>query len=367
MYRLLTILCLFFSFLSYCQEPKGSKTPLKFENLKYEELTASLVHDAEKLFSSTETKFLDSVIAAFENKTIVDITICTIDSFAVRNGDFDDYINKLARVWKFMKHKDHKGIIIAISRNFNKIKIGYDTDIENLLGDYQTKKIVDSFMRPLFVKWNYFECAKQGLFEIIKILLTKDQISPFSTLAAIDASFPLCIEKIDFNDKRKLVQLNDGVLSKIRTVINDYYFNECSGSTTQSYFSMNDVYFNTIQLHSKDYTIYVVILKHMPGAELTSKLIFYNNISKQFIDSVVEFNISALYDYRDKKIIPSGLKKALKIQNTEIKLIDYDKDGMKEYGFSRLYHNGTANAIETFILKVSGRKIEKLEFKRQFL
>lgn len=111
----------------------------------------------------------------------------------------------------------------------------------------------------------------------------------------------------------------------------------------------------------------MILLKHMPGDQLNSKIIFYNNISKTFVDTVIDFNIHASYDISRGKLITSNLKKHFNITTPEIQLVDYDNDKINDYKFTRLYHNGTMNAIETIILKVNNDKIERLSFDRKIL
>ena len=43
-----------------------------------------------------------------------------------------------------------------------------------------------------------------------------------------------------------------------------------------------------------------------------------------------------------------------------MELVDDDKDGVYEYKFTRLFHNGTSSAIETMILKADKNKIQRV-------
>lgn len=99
-------------------------------------------------------------------------------------------------------------------------------------------------------------------------------------ISAIDSRFPLTINSINFKDIKNYVQLDDDINSKIEQAIKDYYFNECSGDTAQTYFSISDTYFNTIRLFDSLQTIFIVFLRHMPDGLLNSKILFYNNSSK---------------------------------------------------------------------------------------
>lgn len=186
-------------------------------------------------------------------------------------------------------------------------------------------------------------------------------------ISVIDSEFPLRIGTIDFNDSTKIIQLNDKINSKLEQTINDYYFNACSGDSAETYFSIKDIYINTIRLRDSIFTVFVVLLKHMPDGLINSKILFYNNDCKQFIDKVIDFNIHALYYFKDGKLIPTNLKEQFKITTPEIELINDKQQGMNNFKFTRLYHNGTANAIETVILQVTDNKVDSLDFKQKWI
>jgi hypothetical protein len=196
-------------------------------------------------------------------------------------------------------------------------------------------------------------------------LLQKENAIEFPV---IDSKFPLYISKIDFESKYNLVQLNDEINSKIlKTVIN--YYNTESGvdETYKKEFSLKDCYFKTIRLQDKSQTIFVIILKSFPTKELSSKVLFYDNISKQFIGNPIDFKIYALYDFVNGKIKPTNLKKLFKIEIPEINITDKDNDGKNEFEFTRLYHNGTYNAIELSLLKVTKNKIDTIQNTKKML
>ena len=180
-------------------------------------------------------------------------------------------------------------------------------------------------------------------------------------------NFPLILSNIKIRDSMKPVLMDTTVESKIDKIINSYYFDECGGDSSESYFSRKDIYYGTIQLSDSLETLYLILLKHIPGEQLNSKVIFYNNISKTFADTIIDFNIYASYDISNGKLNASNLKKQFNITVPDIQLVDYDHDKINDYKFTRLYHNGTLNAIETFILKVNNGKVERLSFERKSL
>jgi hypothetical protein len=183
---------------------------------------------------------------------------------------------------------------------------------------------------------------------------------------AIDAKFPLTISNLDFKDKRNMLTFNDGITSKIEETIKEYYFTDCLGDSSETFFSIKDIYFNTIRLYDSLQTVFLVILSP-PAQNLNSIVLFYNNTSKEFIEDKFCFKINSLYNVDKGGIIPSNLKKLFNMNAPDIELIDYDKNGKDDFKFTRLYHNGTENAIETIVLKLDENKVDTLDFKRDWI
>jgi hypothetical protein len=186
-------------------------------------------------------------------------------------------------------------------------------------------------------------------------------------IQAVDMHFPLFLENISTQKGKKLVALDSTKESWISKILVRFYYDECAGDSNETYFSVRDVYGGTLVFCDSLTTIYLLLLRQMPGEQLNSKLIFYNNTLNKFLDTVIDFNISALYNIGNGKFVPSNLKKQFKINTPEIQHVDYDNDKIYDYKLTRLFHNGTSNAIETFILKVNNDKIERLNFERKSL
>jgi hypothetical protein len=178
-------------------------------------------------------------------------------------------------------------------------------------------------------------------------------------ITAINANLPLRLDKINLEDKNNTIHLNDGIVSKIEKVIKDYAKDFEFYDSTQTY---TDTYINTIRLHDSLWTIYVVLLKHYPTEELNSRVLFYDNQKKEFLDNTFDFNLWVLYNIDNGKLKPTDLKNHFKINSPEIELIDFNKDKINDYKFVRLWHNGTFNAIHTTILTLSNSKIDTLHF-----
>lgn len=181
-------------------------------------------------------------------------------------------------------------------------------------------------------------------------------------ISAIDAKLPLRLDEINLEDKNNTIQLNDGIVSKIEKVIKDYAKDFEFYDRSQTY---RDTYINTIRLHDRLQTIFVVLLKYYPTGELNSRVLFYDNQKKEFLNKVFDFNLWALYDFDNGKLKPSDLKTQFKINSPEIEVVDLNKDEINDYKFVRLWHNGTFNTINTTILNVKNGKIDTLHFEEK--
>jgi hypothetical protein len=199
--------------------------------------------------------------------------------------------------------------------------------------------------------------------------LKNDKDSSF-IISAIDAEFPLKLDEIDFDSKDKTILLNELISTKIEETINEYeeFISKIESTTLEpeSDFDLEnkaqqkDTYINTIRLQDSMHTIFLVLLKHYPTNLVNSKALFYNEKEKEFVESSFDFNIHALYDFDNGRIIASNLKTELKINEAEIEVVDFDKNGVADYKFVRLWHNGTYNALHTTILTVNKNTLDTL-------
>jgi hypothetical protein len=197
----------------------------------------------------------------------------------------------------------------------------------------------------------------------------KELNSPFKDLPeirAIKTCFPLYLSRIDY-DKSDKVDVSTIVKNKIQQTILDFYFIECRGDSSESYFKIKDVYFNSIELADKDLIYYLVILSQRPGESIDSKIICYNTTTNSFFPKIIDFNIGFLYNIENGKLMSSNLKTLFKLDGPEIELVDFNRNGMNELKLARLYHNGTANATETSVLQLKNAVLDTLDFKQKWI
>jgi hypothetical protein len=180
-----------------------------------------------------------------------------------------------------------------------------------------------------------------------------------------DAKFPLKMTEVDFNKRDYVSYPNADIVAKIEQTIQTYVHN-CPG-IEEGLVASNDIYINTIRLRDSLQTIFVVLLRDCPTSFPNSRVLFYDNVEGKFASKAFNFNLFALYDLDHGKFKPSNLKTIFRITTPEIELVDYDKDGIHDFRFRRLYHNGTANAIQTTILGVKNLKVDTLYFNERGL
>lgn len=193
-----------------------------------------------------------------------------------------------------------------------------------------------------------------------------DKLFKLPEIQVMTATFPLYLSQLDFeNEKHTLVSLIEN--EKIQNTIHDYYFNECLVDSILTNSIIEGVYFKTIQLKIEHLTVYLILFRHYPSGRVNCKILLFDNISKKFYNNTLDFNIHGLYNINQNKLEQSNLKEKFKIDSPEIEFIDFDKDGIKELKTTRLYHNGTANAIETTIIKISENTIDTIDFKQKWV
>lgn len=181
-------------------------------------------------------------------------------------------------------------------------------------------------------------------------------------ITAIDATFPLRLDEINLEAQSNIVHLNDGIVSKIQEVINDYAKDFKFHEGFQIY---KETHINTISLYDSMQTIFLVLLKHYPTGEVNSRVLFYDNQKEEFLDDVFDFNLWTLYDFDKGKLMPTELKTSFNITSPEIEVGHFNGDGVNDFKFVRLWHNGTFNAIHTTILTIKNNKLDTFHFEEK--
>ena len=157
----ITILTIFLSsfFIAYGQNSKDNY----WENMPKPK---GWVNDFENILTAEEEKTLDSLVADYEKRTTIEISIVTIPISATDKERFDELTLHIAKTWGVCKKGKDNGILIGISKGHRKIRIQNGYRIEKLLTDNQTKKVIDQIFIPRFKADQYFKAMFDGIQEI---------------------------------------------------------------------------------------------------------------------------------------------------------------------------------------------------------
>jgi uncharacterized protein len=124
------------------------------------------IYDYEKILTSHQERYLESVISDYERKTSNEIVIVT-------SKDIEDelsihYAAEFGIAHEVGKKGKNNGLVIFVSKNLKQTALttGYEND--KSLNNEICKKIVDSCMIPCFKEEKYFDGIKAGLNECIK-------------------------------------------------------------------------------------------------------------------------------------------------------------------------------------------------------
>ncbi|MBL7730410.1 MAG: TPM domain-containing protein [Chitinophagaceae bacterium] len=126
------------------------------------------VSDFEGVFTSEQAAELDSLIAAFERQTAIEIAVVTVHRSWTSKDRFDSLVMAIHNGWGVGKMESNNGIVIGISAGLRRVRISNGEGIVPLLTDEETKRIIDEMMVPEYKEGNYFEGTKNGLLALMK-------------------------------------------------------------------------------------------------------------------------------------------------------------------------------------------------------
>jgi hypothetical protein len=167
----------------------------------------------------------------------------------------------------------------------------------------------------------------------------------------IKAAYPFTFKKANIKDSPNFISLNDGSNAKIKEAVQE----ACNGAP----YSQGQ-HIATFQLRDSHYTLYAVTATGGPTGEPSAQVLFYNNITNTFLPGSYQYKLFANYNFANSRFEPSGLRKHYKINGPDIEKLDYNHDGITDYKFTRLWHNGTFNALSTTVLSAAKGQIDTL-------
>jgi len=182
------------------------------------------------------------------------------------------------------------------------------------------------------------------------------------------ASLPLELAHVNWEDTSLLKQLSDGRQAGIEDALLEFYIGYCGyDSSLRGLYPVKSAYIGSLEIQtSSRYTLYWILFREVLG-RVNSSVLFFDETQKDFLPYHYGLNVFALYDERDRKLHPSNLKKVFSIDTPEITLTDVDGDAYPDFTFTRLYHNGTANAIERVTVEITDGKADTLSVEREWL
>lgn len=125
------------------------------------------VNDFEGLYSFAEERNLESILEHFEKKTSIEICIVTLDSNMVENQKFDEFAYRLMKKWGIGKISKSNGIVICISKDYQRLCVNTDFGIDRYMNEKSKFKIIQKEFIPSFQKNNYYQGTLTGLNAIL--------------------------------------------------------------------------------------------------------------------------------------------------------------------------------------------------------
>lgn len=130
-------------------------------------------NDYEDLYSKNEQIILNRMITDFESETTIEVGIVTIDTLKTAKENFEKLSLHIAQTWGIGKKGKNNGILIAISKEYRKIRIEHGNGIEKIITEEEMNSIIDDYFIPEFRKGEYFKGTLNSLEEIFKLLKSK--------------------------------------------------------------------------------------------------------------------------------------------------------------------------------------------------
>ena len=128
------------------------------------------VSDYDNIFTPQQVDSLNQLIHLFEKQTTHQIAVVSFDTAMVTKKNFEDLTLQLANAWSIGFKYQNNDILIGICTGYKIIRIQNSREVEKILSDFATKKIIDSNFIPYFKKGNYFSGTFNGVKAIIQQL-----------------------------------------------------------------------------------------------------------------------------------------------------------------------------------------------------
>lgn len=135
------------------------------------------VTDLVEIFSPAEKADLAKLIAAYEERTSVQIAVLTIDTTWTSKDSFPSYANKVFNTWGIGQKETNNGILMCICPGYRIMRIENGYGIEKVLSNEETAQILNQDILVHFKTGEYYTGVKSGIEKIIATLDSKEHSS----------------------------------------------------------------------------------------------------------------------------------------------------------------------------------------------
>ena len=128
------------------------------------------ISDFANLYSTKETRILDSMTAEHKRNTGNEVAVVTLnlDSTKVSTyGAFDSLSQELANSWGIGVKGKNNGVAIVIAPNLRMVRILVGHGLEEKLTDSESQAILDESMIPLFRNGEFYGATWTGLRSVL--------------------------------------------------------------------------------------------------------------------------------------------------------------------------------------------------------
>ncbi|WP_171032466.1 TPM domain-containing protein [Winogradskyella algicola] len=139
---------------------KEAKTSLITDTPK--NLNENVVYDTAELFSKRQQDSLTNKIILFEQETINQTVILTVDSIP-KHMNIMEFGKEVSNSWGIGTMEKDNGLLITISKYDRKIAINTGLGTEKTISDYECKIIIDSIMIPKFKENKYYDGVNKAI------------------------------------------------------------------------------------------------------------------------------------------------------------------------------------------------------------
>ncbi|MCB0410430.1 MAG: TPM domain-containing protein [Flavobacteriales bacterium] len=150
--------------------------PLLFNAKNFPTKPSNYVSDLANVIDSDNEKELNKFLSNYEKKTSNQIFVYTTKS--LEGEVMADLCQEIFHKWEIGQKGKNNGVLIAVFINDRKFRIHTGYGLEGVLPDVLTKRIQDTYMRPLFKKKKYGEGIFAGVEKLVISIGDEYQFDP---------------------------------------------------------------------------------------------------------------------------------------------------------------------------------------------